>query len=225
MRGGQTWGQTRVLVPPVTLDEWPGLCGPLFLVCQVRTFHSPSREAGGSEGTPDRCLGVPHSQRGVPRSRWASAVYPHPAVLPWVVGFREDCLLRFVCFLNGDHRLLGQNVYKVTKTTSGSGAVPGRQQVLRGASQWVERPPALWVGLSPAWLHILPVSPICTPSLRTAPHHHGACMGPWHRWPCARLSPSHGSDGSYRAEPRAASPWSPQTTPSSRMLRTASSDF
>lgn len=79
-------------------------------------------------------------------------------MLPWVVGFREDCLLRFVCFLNGDHRLLGQNVYKVTKTTSGSGPVPGRQQVLRGASQWVERPPALWVGLSPAWLHILPLS-------------------------------------------------------------------
>lgn len=53
---------------------------------------------------------------------------PTPSVLPRVVGLREDRLLQTVCFLNSDHRLLGQNVYRVTKMTSGSGPVPGRRQ-------------------------------------------------------------------------------------------------
>lgn len=73
--------------------------------------------------------------------------------------------------------------------------------------------------------HSASIPPPCTSSPRTAPRHPGACVGPRHSWPCALSSPPQGSDGSYRAEPRAASPWSPQTAPSSRVPLTASSDF
>lgn len=73
--------------------------------------------------------------------------------------------------------------------------------------------------------HSASIPPPCTSSPRTAPRHPGACVGPRHSWPCALSAPPQGSDGSYRAEPRAASPRSPQTAPSSRVPLTASSDF
>lgn len=107
-----------------------------------------------------------------------------------------------------DHGLLGQNVHKVTKTISESGPVPGRQQVLRRAFEWVERPPALWVGLSPGRLHILPLSLLPAPpppGLRPVTLEAVWVLGTDGPVP----SPSHPMapmDGSYRAEPRAASP-------------------
>lgn len=33
-----------------------------------------------------------------------------PLLYPWVVRFREDFLLKIVCFFNGEHGLLEQNV-------------------------------------------------------------------------------------------------------------------
>lgn len=105
----------------MTLEEWPGLCGPLFFVCQGRPVGAEEHRIGVWV-----CLvhSVAHEEPlGLGR-------VPTPSVLPRVVGLREDRLLQTVCFLNSDHGLLGQNVYRVTKMTSGSGPAPGRQQVL-----------------------------------------------------------------------------------------------